>query len=257
MSSKFKQFKDLHGGKDLFILPNAWDAKSALLFKEKNFPAIGTSSAAVAAALGYEDGERMPFNHYLFVIERICASVQVPVTVDIEMGYGKTNQTITDNILKLRELGIAGVNIEDSEIVNSKRSLKDALEFAKTIEHIKNTLMSKNLDLFVNIRCDTYILHVKDKHKETEKRLKLYETSGADGVFLPCISNGKDISEAVSHTSLPLNVMCFPGLPDFDTLNKLGVKRVSMGPFLFNKIYKKAAELSQKVIEKKDVSPIL
>lgn len=257
MSANFKTFEHLHHEKDLFILPNAWDAKSAMLFQEKGFPAVGTSSAAVASGLGYEDGEGMPFDDYLFIIKRIAGSVKIPVTVDMEMGYGKTGDEIVSNVSKLIELGIAGINIEDSVIEKSTRFLKEAAAFAKTIEYIKNYLSAKNLNLFVNIRCDTYLLHVKNVQEETTNRLKIYEAAGADGIFLPCITAEHDITEAVRNTKLPLNVMCIPGLPGFDRLNKLGVKRASMGPFLFNKTYKKAGELMQQVFDKNNFSAIL
>jgi len=257
MTTNFKKFKNLHYGKNLFILPNAWNAKSASLFQEKGFPAVGTSSAAVATSLGYEDGEGMPFEDYLFIIKRILNTVNIPVTVDIEMGYGKTNKQIADNIQKLSELGVAGINIEDSVIENSKRSLKNTSEFAKTIEHVKDHLTTKNLSLFINIRCDTYLLHVKDKQKETSKRLAIYQKTGADGIFLPCINSENDIAKAVSNAKLPLSVMCIPGLPGFEKLYELGVKRASMGPFMFTKTYKKAGELCQKIIDKKNFLSII
>jgi 2-methylisocitrate lyase-like PEP mutase family enzyme len=255
--TKFEQFRTLHWAKELFILPNAWDAKSAILLEEAGFSAVGTSSAAVAAGLGYCDGENMSFNEYLFVIKRILASVKIPVTVDLEMGYGKTNEDILKNLVVLTELGVAGINIEDSLIEGSKRSLKNADQFAKTIGYLKEGLASHNATLFINIRCDTYILGVNNKQEETAKRLHLYETTGADGIFLPCISNENDIAEAVNSTRLPVSVMCIPGLPDFDTLNKLGVKRASMGPFLFNKIYNNISTLSQTIIQSKRFQPIL
>jgi len=135
--------------------------------------------------------------------------------------------------------------------------LKDAKTFAGTIENIKNRLASKNLDLFINIRCDTYILDVADKQQETNRRLKIYGTTGADGIFLPCICREDDIAAAVSNTKLPLNVMCIPGLPGFDTLQKLGVRRVSMGPFLFNKVYNNIGDLSREITVHKGFSPIL
>ena len=257
MSSKFKKFTDLHQSAGLFVLPNAWNAKSALLFQEKNFPAIATSSAAVANSLGYEDGEEMPFNDYLFVIKRILSSVQIPLSVDMEMGYGTSDEEIYTNILKLIDLRIVGINIEDSTVNKPGRVLKEAKIFAKTIETIKNKLVSKNLNLFINIRCDTFILNVKNKKQETNNRLKIYEATGADGIFLPCICTEEDIAEMVSNTKLPLNVMCIPGLPGFEILNKLGVKRVSMGPFLFNKIYNDVGRLSQAIMANKSFSPIL
>jgi 2-methylisocitrate lyase-like PEP mutase family enzyme len=253
----FKKFKALHHSKDLFVLPNVWNAKSALLFEEKGFPAIGTSSAAVANSLGYEDGEKMPFEDYLFVVKRILSSVKIPLTVDIEMGYGNSDDDICANVLKLAELGVVGINIEDSVFQGSKRVLKDAKTFASTIEKIKNTLVSKNRELFINIRCDTYILNVPHKQQETKSRLKIYETTGAHGIFLPCISEEADIEEAVGLTKLSINVMHIPGLPGLDTLNKLGVKRLSMGPFIFNKIYDIAGQLSQIITADKSFLPVV
>lgn len=256
MSSKFEKFKALHHTAGAFLLPNAWNVKSALRFQEHQFPAIGTSSAAIANSLGYEDGETMPFGDYLFVIKRILSSVQVSLSVDLEMGYGTTDEKIYENVWKLVDLGVTGINIEDSVITKQGRVLKDANLFANTITHIKNRLTADGLDLFVNIRCDTFILDVTNKQKETAERLKIYETTGADGIFLPCISAEEDITEAVNSTKLPLNVMCVPGLPDFSTLNKLGVKRISMGPFLFNKIYDEAGRLSRAIMDNNSFLPI-
>jgi 2-methylisocitrate lyase-like PEP mutase family enzyme len=257
MSTPFENFKTLHRQNELFVLPNAWDARSAIIFQEKKFPAIGTSSAAVANSLGYEDGEQMSFSEYLFVVNRIISTVKIPLTVDIEMGYGKNNEEIFGNVLRLIELGVAGINIEDSIIQNSKRVLKDANTFASTIEYIKNKLESKNQRLFINIRCDTYILNVDNKRQETVNRLKIYNTTGADGIFLPCITNEEDIAEAVANTPLPLNVMCIPGLPSLEILNRLGVKRVSMGPFMFQKVYKNIGILSEAIMTDKSLLPIL
>ena len=121
MSTSFQKFKTLHHADQLFVLPNAWDARSAQILQEQKFPAIATSSAAVANSLGYEDGEKMTFDEYLFVIRRILASVNVPVTVDIETGYGKTKDDIYNNLRKLIELGVVGINIEDSVIVKMRR----------------------------------------------------------------------------------------------------------------------------------------
>jgi len=257
MSSTYQQFKALHQSTDLFVLPNIWDVKSALIFQEMHSQAIATSSAAVAASLGYEDGEKMPFADYLFVINRIISSVRMPLSVDMEMGYGASDKDILSNILKLIDLGVAGINIEDSTFDQSVRVLKEANFFAKRIEFIKNKLESKNLSLFINVRCDTYILNVDNKQQETACRLPVYEAAGADGIFLPCIFREEDIAEAVQNTRLPLNVMCIPRLPDFETLNKLGVKRVSMGNFLFSKTYNTIDQLSREIIMEKNFSSIL
>jgi len=182
------KIKALHTANELFILPNAWDAASAAILQSCNYPAVGTSSAAVATALGYADGEEMPFEEYMIIIQRIAASVNVPITVDMEMGYGKSVDAVYNNLNKLMNDGVVGVNIEDSMITNGKRSLKDAKEFSSLLAFIKTKLNENERSLFVNVRCDTYLLDVNNKVKETTQRLRLYESAGADGVFLPFIS---------------------------------------------------------------------
>lgn len=240
-------FKALHHTDKLFLLPNAWDARSAQLFQQQGFSAIGTSSAAVATSLGYADGEGMPLDEYLLIIKRIIASVSIPVTVDFEMGYANTPEAIYANLQQLIALGVAGINLEDSLVKDSQRTLRPYKDFAATLQYIKKKLAADKLSLFINVRCDTYLLDVPDKQVETLTRLKAYETAGADGILLPCIGEESDITAAVSHTILPLNVMCIPGLPDLATLNKLGVKRASMGPFLFNKVYSSIGLLSEAI----------
>lgn len=257
MTTKFETFKKLHTGGDLFILPNAWDAESAILFQESNYKAVGTSSAAVASSLGYQDGESMTFSEYLFVIQRITTSVNIPVTVDLEMGYGKTAEAVYANLQRLIEAGVTGINIEDSVIDNGRRSLKDAGDFARMLEAVRNKLMKAKQSLFINVRCDTFLLKVKDERSETAQRLKLYGSAGADGIFLPFIKEEDDIEGALSLTKLPLNVMAMPGLPAIQRLNDLGVRRVSMGPFLHNKTYSKAKELAMKVLEDNSLKSIL
>jgi 2-methylisocitrate lyase-like PEP mutase family enzyme len=257
MSTNFQKFKSLHTTSELLFLPNAWDARSAILFQEYGFPAVATSSAAVANSLGYEDGENMSFVDYMFVIRRILSSITVPLTVDIETGYGDDNEEVANNVVWLAEHGVAGINIEDSLIDGSHRFLKDPVDFSNRIRFIKEKLKSKDLDIFINIRCDTHILNVADKQRETMSRVKIYNTSGADGIFIPCIHEKNDITEVVTHSTLPLNVMCIPGLPDLDALLKLGVKRVTMGPFLFQKVYEGIGKLSQAVISSGSFSPIL
>ena len=256
MSTSFEKFRSLHHADQLFVLPNAWDARSAQILQEQKFPAIATSSAAVANSLGYEDGEKMSFDEYLFVIKRILDSVNVPVTVDIETGYGKTNDDIYNHLRKLIKLGVVGINIEDSIIVNGQRFMQDAKTFSSNIEFIRKKLREDSLELFINIRCDTYILNVENKERETLSRLSIYNNYGADGIFLPCISHEEDIREVVAHTKLPLNVMVVPGVPDIETLNRLGVKRVSMGPFLFQKTYNGIAEHVREVMLSGDFANI-
>jgi 2-methylisocitrate lyase-like PEP mutase family enzyme len=110
MSLQFEQFKSLHYAENLFVLPNAWNAKSAVLLEQQGFPAIATSSAAVAESLGYGDGEQMSFEEYFAVIKHIISVIRVPLTVDIETGYANADNEIYSNIEKLIDLGVAGIN---------------------------------------------------------------------------------------------------------------------------------------------------
>ncbi len=254
MSLHYQQFKDLHQAKELFVLPNAWNAESALLLQQNGFKAIATSSAAVAKSLGYEDGEGMPFEEYLFIVKRISSSIKLPLTVDLEMGYGSTGDEIYANISRLAEIGVVGINLEDSQINKSKRTLQDASSFAKKLSQVKDRLEANNIALFINVRCDTYLLNVEDKQQETARRARLYRSSGADGIFLPCILKEEDIRSAVACSDLPLNVMAFQGLPGFATLTKLGVKRVSLGPFLFMSVYDHVKRATLELMKEKDIS---
>jgi 2-methylisocitrate lyase-like PEP mutase family enzyme len=256
MKSNFEKFKELHSQKELLLLPNAWDARSAIMLQECKYTAIATSSAAVANSLGYDDGEKMSFVDYLFVIRRILSSIKVPLTVDIETGYGDNDEEIAANVCRLAELGVAGINIEDSIIDGQGRVLNDAAAFVKTINRIKTILRSNDLEMFINVRIDTHILSVPDKQKETIRRIGIYNESLADGIFIPCIVDEKEIAEAVSNSKLPINVMCIPNLSALDALNALGVKRVSMGPFMFHKVYAGIDKVAKDITSTRTFTPL-
>jgi 2-methylisocitrate lyase-like PEP mutase family enzyme len=254
--SSLEIFKKLHHGSDLFILPNAWDARSAMAFEQSGFKAVATSSAAVANSFGAEDGEKMTFSEYLAVVAIITRSVRIPVTVDLETGYGKDVAQILNNVIQLANLGVCGINIEDSSIKQGERSLKDPQEFALLISSLKQRLSESKKEVFINIRTDAYILNVPNKENETLTRIDLYNHSGADGIFVPCLTREEDIAEVVKRSRLPLNVMAIGGLPSFQRLNTLGVRRVSMGPFMFHKVYSQIAVLSKTMLSEDSVAAI-
>ncbi len=244
MSNTFESFKKLHYQNEALLLGNVGDAQSAKILEKLNYKAIGTSSASVAEALGYEDGENMSFEEYLFVIKHIKQVTSIPLTIDMEAGYGKTVDAIVENIKKLAELGVAGINIEDSEISKSERAIVDADQFATKLKGITEKLKAAKIDIFINVRCDAFLLGVPNATTEAVKRIKAYDKTGVHGIFLPCITNESDIKETVAATSLPVSVMCMPALPDFKTLSSLGVKRISMGPFLSRTVFKRMEELA-------------
>lgn len=228
----YLKFKELHSQTKPLLIGNVWNVQSAKVYEKLNFQAIGTSSAAIAHSLGYEDGQQMPFSALLFIVERICKCVSLPLTVDIEFGYGNTATEIANNIISLEKLGVVGINIEDSFFENDERNLKDILQFSQLLKEVKNILTKQGISIFINVRCDAFLLNIPNTLQIAIERIKPHELAGADGIFLPCITKENDISTIVSQTKLPLNVMCMPELPNFETLENLGVKRISMGNFL-------------------------
>ncbi len=260
--NKLATFKNLHNQHTSLLLGNVWDAQSALLFQKAGFKAIGTSSAAIAASLGYEDGEKMPFEDLLRIVKNIQSKINIPLTVDIEGGYSRNIAELIENIIALQNLGVAGINIEDSIPVpqsHSKangREIVNAHSFSDIIRKIKSHLLKSNSTIFLNARTDFYIMGLKNPLKKTLERIKLYEQSGADGIFIPCIVQEDEIKKVVQSTILPVNVMCMPNLPNFNKLENLGVKRISMGPFLYNTIVSKLENAINDIVENQSFNPL-
>ncbi|WP_298320283.1 isocitrate lyase/phosphoenolpyruvate mutase family protein [uncultured Aquimarina sp.] len=248
-------FKDLHHQKTPLLLGNVWDVPSAKAAEKLGFRAIGTSSAAIASLLGYQDGEEMDFSELLYFVKRIAANTQLPLSVDLESGYSRDPKIIAKHIKALLDIGVVGINIEDS-IVADKRILLDAAEFANTLTAVNNLLSQGNIDVFINVRTDVFLLGDPNPIAATKKRIQLYEQAGADGIFTPGIENESDIREIVTCTQLPINVMCMPNLPDFDTLSKLGVQRISMGNFLFDKMYNQLESITKKIVDQQSFQSI-
>lgn len=252
---KYNTFKSLHNQDSALLLGNVWNAQSALLFQKLGFKAIGTSSAAIATSLGYEDGEKMPFEDLLRIVKNIQSKINIPLTVDIENGYSRNTSEIINNIISLQKLGVVGINIEDSVTI-AERKIVNAQEFAKTIQTIKSYLSDNNIDVFLNVRTDFYIMGLENPFEETLKRIKTYEESGADGIFVPCIVAENEIQKVIETTTLPVNVMCMPDLPNFNTLQNLGVKRISIGPFLYNEMVGKLEKSITEITKNKSFNSI-
>ncbi|MEO6286442.1 MAG: isocitrate lyase/phosphoenolpyruvate mutase family protein, partial [Dyadobacter sp.] len=142
-------------------------------------------------------------------------------------------------------------------IPGPQRTLQSVQDFQLVISQVANYISQNNLHLFLNIRTDGFLLGLPNALAETLTRTSSYENAGAKGIFVPCISAPDDIKQVVNATSLPVNVMCIPNLPDFATLESLGVKRISMGPFLFNKVYENVGKLLQSIKTDSDFSSIL
>lgn len=235
--SQYTEFRNLHNQPSPLLLANVWDVPTAKMAEESGYAAVGTSSAAVAATLGYGDGEQLPFRELLFMVEHIIKSITLPLSVDIESGYGDNPELIIDNIVKLANIGVVGINIEDSK-VQTERMLLPVSEFQQTLKAIKSGLLNRAIEIFINVRTDTYLLKVDNVLNETLHRIGQYEAAGVDGIFVPCLTNAEEIRQISAASKLPLNIMCMPDLPNFSILKDNGVRRISAGNFVHGSMSK-------------------
>ncbi|WP_233836546.1 isocitrate lyase/PEP mutase family protein [Paraburkholderia sp. ZP32-5] len=238
--SNANTFRQLHDNSTPLRLPNAWDAGSARLIEAQGAPAIATTSAGFAWALGYPDGRALPFDEVVASVRRIIRVLNVPLSVDVEHGYSDDPNTVANHVMQLVDLGIAGINIEDGPDAASLLAAK--------IEAIRNAVAKSGSDLFVNARSDVFLASLVDKAKQPQEAIargELYASAGADGLFLPALVQPADIEAITSATRLPLNVMALPGLADATTLGKLGVRRLSAGSGISQIVLGKTKTLAQ------------
>lgn len=250
------QFRELHKQDDPLLIGNVWNVQSARVYEKLGYRAVATSSSAVAFSLGYEDGENMSFDEYFYIIERILKSITIPLSADLEGGYGKTVEEIVLNISRLADAGVVGINIEDSVIIDGTRKLLNVHDFYEKLNAVILQLKEQHIDIFVNVRIDPFLLGAENAVQETLDRIEIIERAGADGIFVPCITEVQDIENVINISKLPFSVMCMPELPDFQTLKSLGVKRISAGNFLNGYIYGQLETALKDIGEAGSFSPI-
>lgn len=238
------EFRKLHDNSTPLRLPNVWDAGSARLVESLGAKAIATTSAGFAWALGYQDGRQLPIDEVVAEVRRIVRVLKVPLSVDIEHGYSDDPATVAQHVMRLVELGIAGINIEDGPDAPTVLAAK--------IEAIRNAVTKSGADLFINARSDVFLASLVEPPKqptESIARGELYASAGADGLFLPAIHNPADIEAVVKAIRLPLNAMAMPGLADAATLGKLGVRRLSAGGAISQILLNQAKTLAQDFLQ--------
>ncbi|HEY7731307.1 MAG TPA: isocitrate lyase/phosphoenolpyruvate mutase family protein [Gaiellaceae bacterium] len=224
-SSDAALLRSLHHGEAPLVLPNAWDAASARLVEAAGFPAVATGSAAVAASLGYEDNERAPVDEMLAAAERMCRAVSVPVTVDVEAGYGLAPAELGTRLVAA---GAAGCNLEDTD--HGAGGLVDA-----ELQATRLAALREAGDLVVNARVDVFIREWGEPEArvdEAVRRARLYVDAGADCVYPIWLVEEDAIAQLVDRAGAPVNVLYRPGAPSLRRLAELGVRRVSLGPGL-------------------------
>ncbi|SCX73626.1 isocitrate lyase/phosphoenolpyruvate mutase family protein [Variovorax sp. EL159] len=221
-------FHRLHSGPGPLVLVNAWDAASARIVERAGAPAIGTTSAGMAWSLGHADGERMPAGELLAACARICRVVSVPVTVDIERGFGDSTQAVCDLVRALIDMGVAGINIEDG-VLPGMRELAPPEILCERI----GALRQLDARFFINARTDTHFVANDDpaaRYQDTLRRAQLYASAGADGIFVPGMGSLEEIAGLADAVALPVNVYAgHTKAPAVDVLAKAGARRISLG----------------------------
>ncbi len=228
---KSELFHKLHHACLPLILPNIWEPIGALMLEDIGFPAVATSSSAIALTHGFHDGENISFREHLHRLRHIACAVSIPVTADIEKGYANSDTQLEENVEALIEAGIIGINIEDTHSVTNQ--LLPVSIQTHRINLIKQTAKKRGIALFVNARIDAYVhgdnLSHEEKLQETLIRGAEYKQAGADCIFPILLNDTEHISTIASEIDIPLNIMVFPGVPEIKELKNLGVARISAG----------------------------
>jgi 2-methylisocitrate lyase-like PEP mutase family enzyme len=225
-------FHNLHRKGDPLILFNAWDVATATAIAKAS-PAVATSSAAVASALGYADGEDVPFETVTGLVARMTAAVSVPVSIDLEAGYGETPDAAAESVTEVLKAGAIGINIEDG-LFGGSRQLVSLDQHAAKIKAVRGAAQKLGIHLFINARTDPFLLKFGSPDEclnEAAKRAKAYADAGADGIFVPGLTDLALIEKFVQLTPLPVNIMVTQGHPEIPDLARVGVRRVSLGPW--------------------------
>jgi 2-methylisocitrate lyase-like PEP mutase family enzyme len=233
-------FHRLHQGPDLLRLANGWDAGTVRLMESLGAKAVATTSAGVAWAHGYPDGDALPIRLLVATVADISRAIRVPLTVDMEGGYGETPAAVGESVAAVIEAGGVGINIEDGS------APPDLL--AAKIAAAKQAGKRQGIDLFVNARTDVYLRGLvpeANRVAETLARAKRYREAGASGIFVPGVVEPAEIRAIVAGTDLPLNVLAWPGLAPAAELAKLGVRRLSAGSGIVEAAWGRAAAVGK------------
>ncbi|MBV8284897.1 MAG: isocitrate lyase/phosphoenolpyruvate mutase family protein [Candidatus Eremiobacteraeota bacterium] len=218
------RFRALHRSANVLVLPNAWDAGSAAIFRAAGAPAIATTSAGVAWSCGFPDGDALPMQNLIFAIDQILGAIgDTPLSVDVEGGYADNPSDVADNVGRLADMGIAGINIEDGG--------GDPAALAAKIAAI----VKRCPGLFVNARTDVYLRDLAEGDaaiRQTIERGKIYAAAGASGLFVPGAAEAGDLKAIAAGIDVPLAIFAVPGLLPAKELYALGVRRLSAGESL-------------------------
>ena len=228
-SGKAKRFVELHVKGAPLLLYNAWDAGSAKAILAAGAKAIATSSWSIAEAQGYRDGEVISIAFAQAIVGRIAGTIEAPVTVDFEGGYSEDDGELADNISRLLDTGVIGINFEDRVVKGS--GLYSLGRQSRRIASVRKAAEQKGVDLFINARTDLFFEHGQEAQTvEALERAKAYAAVGASGFFVPGLVDDAMIGRICEGVTLPVNVMIMDCVPSNRRLSELGVARISYGP---------------------------
>jgi len=231
LPQKANAFRSLHHAGKVLLLPNVWDVASARVIERAGFPAIATTSAGIAFSLGYPDGQKISRLEMLARVARIARAVKVPLTADVEAGYGDRPEDAAQTAREVIEAGAVGMNFEDSTN-DPQHPLIDLPLQLERIHAIREAALKSGVLLVLNARTDVYLSEVgapETRYGHTLERLRAYRDAGADCVFAPGLRDPETIARLVKDVQCPLNILAGPGSPSIGELEKLGVARVSLG----------------------------
>ena len=223
-------FRKLHRAPPILLLPNSWDPMSARIFEAAGFPAAATTSGGLAWALGYQDGERTPWPEVVAATRRIAEAVRVPLTADIETGYGETPDELSRSITDIIGAGAVGVNLEDG-MPNPKEPVRTIEDAAAHIRAARAAASAAGVPIVINARIDLYLKHVGDeatRFTETLRRAEAYLAAGADCIFVFAVADLDLIKKLTAAIKAPVNVVGRAGGPGLKALEAAGVARVSI-----------------------------
>ena len=262
---KALRLRRLHEGPDVLVLPNAWDRLSArLLARLPDCRALASTSAGVAAALGYPDGERAPLDALLAVVRLIVAAVDLPVTVDFEAGYAETPAQLAENVRHVVAVGAVGINLEDGIGDGAAHgTLRDPAEQAARLDAARDALQVGGVPGVLNARTDVLMQQHGAPESwlpEVVRRCQLYAAHGADCVFVPGLpmhgqspeEARRDIALLVREAGRPVNLLASSLTPPVAVLHELGVRRLSTGSGLFRLAYATAREAAAQILSTGD-----
>ncbi|MBV9815307.1 MAG: isocitrate lyase/phosphoenolpyruvate mutase family protein [Alphaproteobacteria bacterium] len=222
-------FREKHRGPRLLLLPNAWDAMSARVFAAAGFEAIATTSGGVAWSLGYADGEQAPWREVVAAAARIVRAARVPVTADIEAGYGETPDAVMRSVAEIVEAGAVGVNLEDG-VLHGPVPIRSLADAADRIRAAREAAKAAAVPIVINARTDLYLRNIGDeasRFDETVERGRAYLAAGADCVYPITLRDPATMGRLVKALGAPININVRAGSPSVAELEALGVARAS------------------------------